>query len=309
MYKPVQDIHFWIIELVNRVRGHYIVEDATSGLRLYFSTRATRWPAYFLAVMTVIAVFGSRLAPYHYNDQHRTEVGELNRLAPPSLDHPLGTTHNGYDVFSRVIIGTQPTMEAGFLGGLLIITIGMSIGMTAGYMRGPVEAILMRITDFVYGVPLIPFAIVLLALFGAGYYASILVIGAIVWRGSARVIRSQVLQIRESEYIKAAEAMGSPTHRTIIKHVFPNVMGLVILYFAIGVGVTITLQASLSFLGMGDPFLPSWGVMLRNVYNSGYMARAWWWTLPPGILLSLTVLSTLLLGRGVEIFDEGGIHG
>lgn len=273
--------------------------------RIFLSDRATRYAFYFLLFILFLGVFGNSLAPYHYEERHRTPSGELDRLASPSLAHPLGTTQDGYDVLSRLIIGTQPTIVAGFIGGLIIISIGATVGLVSGYVGGRVEQVLMRITDFFYGIPLIPLAIVLLAFFGIGFFKSVLVIGLVVWRGSARVIRSQVLQIREREYVKAAEVLGASKAWIIARHIFPNVVGMAILFFSIGVGVSIKYQASLAFLGMSSPFQPSWGVMIRNAYNSGFMAEAWWWSLPPGLMISFTVLSALLIGRGTEVFGEG----
>ncbi|MEF8975279.1 MAG: ABC transporter permease [Halapricum sp.] len=252
-----------------------------------------------LIILTLTGVFGPMLAPYQYNVP-QYEDGELLDNAPPSADHPLGTNSNGQDILSRLLYGARPTILAGYVGGFMILTIGATVGITAGYFGGAIESVLMRITDFFYGLPLIPFAIVLTAFMGVGYWQSIFVIGAVIWRGTARTLRSQVLQIKERPFIKSAEAVGSSRTRIIIKHVLPNVATMAVLFFALGVGRTIMYQASLSFLGVASPFIPSWGVMIRNAYQTGALLSYWYWSLPPGILISATVVATYLFGRGYE---------
>lgn len=254
----------------------------------------------YLVALGFLAAFGAQLAPYGPTETVFGPNGALLRGTPPSMAHPLGTTAQGYDVLSRVIIGAQPTVMAGAIGGTMIITIGLSVGMTSGYLRGHVDDVLMRITDLFYAVPLLPLAIVLIGFFGIGFFESIFVIGAVLWRGSARVIRSQVLQIRERPFIRAAEAAGASTPYIIRRHILPNVASMAVLFFALGAGFTIIIQAGLAFIGVINPFVPSYGVMIRNAFRSGQMATAWWWSIPPALMLSLTVVSTFLLGRRYE---------
>jgi peptide/nickel transport system permease protein len=259
-----------------------------------------------LALITFLGIVGPLVAPYgiettHYNE----ETGEVLQAEAPSLEHPLGTTFAGYDVLSRILVGARPTVITGVLGGALILTIGTSIGITAGYVGGRTETVLMRFTDFVYGVPLIPFGIVLITFLGVGFISSILVIGLVLWRGGARVIRAQTLQVKQYPFVKVAKATGAGTPRIIIKHILPNVAPMAIFFLALGVGYAIILQASLTFLGVADPFTPSWGVMVRNAFRSGYMSEAWWWSLIPGLLIGITVLSTFMFGRGYEDLISG----
>jgi peptide/nickel transport system permease protein len=264
------------------------------------SERTTRIYLIFLIFIILLAFVGPILAPYEMTERMRADDGSLERTAPPSLDHPMGTTSQGYDVFSRFLIGAQPTMMAGAIGGSVIITIGLTIGLTSGYVGGRVDDVLMRFTDLVYGIPFIPFALVLIAIFGVGYLEAILLTGLILWRGSARVLRAQTLQIRERPFILAAKATGGSTAHIITRHILPNVAPMGILFMALGTGYTIIALASLAFLGVTNPFVPSWGVMVRNAYSSGLMSTAWWWSLPPGFGISLTVLSLVMFGRGFE---------
>ena len=279
---------------------NYVVRNVVGALSLMIEDRTTAAYFSFLVGVLVLGVIGPYIAPYEYGESLYAANGELLRSASPSLAHPLGTTDVGQDVLSRVLYGARPTVITGLLGGSMIIGIGMTIGVTAGYFGGWVDTVLMRFTDVIYGVPLIPFAIVLIALFGVGFLESIIVIGLLLWRGNARVLRSQVLQIKERPFVMAARSTGASDLRIIFKHILPNVASMAVLFFALGVGYTIILQASLAFIGVSNPFIPSWGVMVRNAYNSGLMSTAWWWSVPPGLLIALTVLSTFMFGRGYE---------
>lgn len=286
-------------------RRSRFLRNFIAGLKLILRERITQFAFAFILAILFLGIFGPWLAPYDPQLQHFATDGSLLRTAPPSLDHPLGTTLRGEDVLSQVLHGSRPTMIAGLLGGSIIITIGSIVGVTAGYVGGSVEGVLMRLTDTMYGIPLIPFAIVLAAFFGTGFYITITIIGVVLWRGSARVLRAQVLQIKERNFIRATEAIGAGRTHIVLKHIVPNILNMAVLFFALGIGYSIIYQANLAFLGITDPFTPSWGVIIRNAYQSGRVASAWWWSLPPGILISTTVLCTFLIGRGYEQATTG----
>jgi peptide/nickel transport system permease protein len=288
------------------IRNSYIVRNLVRGVQQLRGSRLALFALVYLGFIFFLAIFGQDLAPYNYQETMRGDSGLPLRAAGASAAHPLGTTDLGYDVLSRLLVGAQPTALAGLLGGAMIITIGLTVGVTAGYMGGRVDAILMRFTDIVYSVPLIPFAIVLMAVFGIGYLNSVIVIGLVLWRGSARVLRSQVLQIKERPYVRAAKATGAGNLRIVLRHILPNIAPMAALYFALGVGYSIIVQASLAFIGVSSPFLPSWGVMIRNAYESGFMASQPFWAVVPGLMISMTVLSVFLLGRE---FEEEGDEG
>lgn len=297
------------IERASRLRHSDLIRNSKRALTLMLSERTTRIYGTILLFILVLGLVGPMIAPYEYDKRMRNDDGGLARVESPTLDHPLGTTEQGYDVLSRVLYGARPTVVAGILGGSMIIGIGLTIGLTAGYVGGRVDDILMRFTDLIYGVPLIPATLVLIALLGVGYFQAIFIIGMLLWRGSARVIRSQALQIRERPFILASKATGASRPYIILKHILPNVAPMAVLFFALGMGYTIIIMAALAFLGVANPFIPSWGVMIRNAYNSGVMGSAWFWALPPGFLISLTVLSLFMFGRGYEKVVSGEEEG
>lgn len=298
----------WSQALANRPYARL----AYRSLRTVLYDRSVVLYAAFLGLLLLTAVFGSVLAPHDPDATMRTDSGEIKQLEGPSVEHPLGTTWRGNDVLSRLLVGAGPTVVVGLLGGSMIAGIGLTIGVTAGYIGGTVGNVLMRITDFVYAVPVIPTSVVIISIFGIGFYSSIIVLGLLLWRSSARVIRSQVLQIKQYPFIQAAKAAGASRSRIIIKNILPNIASMAVFFFAWGIGYTILVQASLAFLGVSDPFVPGWGIMIRNVYDTGHIAEAWWWSLPPGLLISATVLSTFMIGRKFEDLsksnaDAGGV--
>lgn len=262
--------------------------------------RITKFAFVCLMFILLIGFLGPELAPYDYAEPQITDDGQLNRYAQPSVEHPLGTNDRGEDVLSRLLVGGRATLMTGLIAGSLMLVLGLGVGVTAGYVGGRTESLLMRFVDFMYGIPFIPFAIVLITFFGAGFYTTIAIMGLVLWRFIARVIRSQVLQIKQRPYIMAAKASGASTTWIIRKHILPNIANMAALFFAMGVGLAILEQAGLSFIGVTDPFTPTWGIMIRNAHQSGTIAEAWWWSFPPGIMISLTVLSLYLLGRGYE---------
>lgn len=271
--------------------------------------RELQFFSFILLLFLLTALVGPSVAPYDKDEILYSEDGELLRSEPPSLQHPMGTTASAQDVLSRFLIGARPTMLTGLLGGIILITIGTTVGVTAGYVGGVTENVLMRITDVFYSLPVLAAAIVLLGLFEIGQLGTIAIIGLLLWRGSARILRSQVLQIKERPFVLAAKATGMSTPQIIWKHILPNIAPMIVLFFSLGIGAAILIQAGLAFIGISDPFVPSWGVMIRNVYSAGMVGRAPWWAMAPGLGISLTVLSTFMFGRKYEELVSGDVDG
>ncbi|HLE77661.1 MAG TPA: ABC transporter permease [bacterium] len=265
--------------------------------------------------ITVIVLFVlvALLAPVLMTDDpwaiNRRPNGTIARLDPPSRAHWLGTTDLGRDIYSQVVVGSRAALLVGFLAALMTTVVGTSVAVIAGYFGGWVDDLLMRVVDFAYAVPFVPFVIILVSLLKPSLANVIIAIALLYWRSSARVIRAQVLSLRERPYIKAARVAGAGPWRIIYHHITPNILPLAMLYMAIGVGWAIITESSVSFLGLGDPLVISWGSMLNLAFTTGAMQRAWWWVLPPGFSIILLVVATFLVGRSVEEYANPRLRG
>jgi peptide/nickel transport system permease protein len=269
-------------------------------IKIAFESWSGAFGMMILFLIVVVAVISPWIAPYDPIANHFDAAGQLKRLEPPSTTHWLGTTYYGLDVLSQMIDGTRIVLVVGITCAFFIAIIGTNVGLIAGYYGGRIDAALMRITGLAFGIPFIPFAVVLVALLGPSLWNMILTISLLMWRTTARVIRSQVLSLRERGFVKAAKIAGASDFRIIYVHIFPNVLPMTLLYVAFDIAWAVLAEASISFLGFGDPNQVSWGQMLYLAYVSGSIRQAWWWTIPPGLGLSLFVISVFLVGRQYE---------
>ncbi len=253
-----------------------------------------------LVFFIFVGVFADTLAPHGPRDRHYTEENRIRRLEPPSIAHPFGTTDVGRDIFSQVILGTRTALIVGFLAAVLVTFVGSVVGIISGYFGGIVDTVLMRIVDFFYAIPFIPFVIVLAAIMKPSIWNVILAVSMLSWRTVARIVRSQVLSISKRPYIKAAKVAGAGHMRIMFKYILPNVVPLVLLEMAFMVNWTIMAEASIAFLGFGDPRVTSWGQILHMNFVSGYSRVAWWWTVPPGVAIILLLVSIFFVARSLE---------
>lgn len=276
------------------------LRELGAALLLPFASWSGAFAAVVLAIVMLVAVFANWLSPYDPLVNHFDAAGQLRRLEPPSAVHWLGTTYYGLDVLAQLIHGTRIVLIVGITCAVLIALIGTNIGLVAGYYGGRIETVLMRATDLAFGIPFIPFAVVLVALLGPSLWNTIIAISLLMWRSTARVIRSQVLSLRERGFVKAARIAGASDLRILYIHIFPNVLPMALLYVAFDIAWAVLAEASIAFLGFGDPQQTSWGQMLYLAYVSGSIRQAWWWTIPPGATLSLFVISVFLIGREYE---------
>jgi peptide/nickel transport system permease protein len=269
-------------------------------LRLLIASRSGVIGAIILVVFTIIAVVAPLIVPYDPFEIQRLSDGSVAQLVPPSSRFWLGTTYYGRDVFSQLLAGTRVAMIVGVLSAFFIAAIGTNIGLVSGYFGGWVDTILMRITDVVFGIPFLPFSVMLVALLHHSLFNIVLTISCLLWRTTARVIRAQVLSLRERPFIKAARVTGAGDLRIMYVHILPNVLPMSLLYVALGIGWAVLAEASLSFLGFGDPNMLSWGEILYQAYLTGSFRSSWWVVVPPGVCIALLVASAFMIGREFE---------
>ncbi len=268
---------------------------------LGFTTLSGRVGLGLFLAFCLIALAAPALAPLDPLAINYDASGGMQRMRPPGGDFPLGTNYYGRDILSQIIAGSRVSIGVGLLSALIIVFIGANVGLFAGYFRGWVDALLMRLTDIAFGIPFFPFAVLLVALLEPSIWNMVLTISCLLWRSVARVVRSQALSLRERPYIRAAQVAGASDLRVMYVHILPNLMPMVLLYTAIGIAYAVLSEASLSFLGFGDPSLVSWGSMLYDAYVTGSISRAWWWTVPPGLCITLFVISVFLMARDWEL--------
>jgi peptide/nickel transport system permease protein len=268
-----------------------IMPSMASVRRAVVSNRSLLIGGIGLLLILIVAVLGKIAWP--------VDPLELtpHKFIPPSLAHPMGTDDLGRDVLARVILGSQISLTVGFSSALIATVVGCAFGATAGYFGGWADEVLMRVAEVFQIVPRFLLAIVIVAVFGAGLNKIILVIGLLSWPGVARIVRAQFLILRSEEFVLAAETSGASTSRIIFRHILPNVMSTVIVAAFLQMGAAILVESFLSFLGLGDPARPSWGMLLQQAQL--YLRSAWWMTTFPGLALSLTIFSLNLLGDGL----------
>jgi peptide/nickel transport system permease protein len=253
-----------------------------------------------------LSVVGQFLAPSEPSWAHQYICGTQTNPRKMCAGYPsgnqywLGLDSQGRDIFSQVIWGSRIALLVGFLSAFFTVLVGVVVGLIAGYVGGKTEAILMRFTDVILVLPGLPLIITLAAVLGASIWNIILVISLLGWPGVARIIRAEVLSLKERPFIDSARVTGASTTRIVFRHIAPNVMPLAFLYMTFSVSGAILTEAALSFIGLGDIATMSWGIMLQLVSQSDAL-RAWWWLLPPGLAITLISLAFFLVGRA---FDE-----
>jgi peptide/nickel transport system ATP-binding protein/peptide/nickel transport system permease protein len=249
-----------------------------------------------VVTLILVAILAPFIAPYDPTER----VGPP--FAPPSAAHPLGTNDIGQDLMSELIFGTRVSLTVGLVAASVALLIGTTIGILAGFYPRRLGSVLMRAVDIVLILPFLPLLIILAAYLGRSLMNTVLVIGILIWAGSARVIRSQVLSLTQRDYVVASRAMGASDLHIIVKHVLPLTLLLAIGEFVQATAGAILLEASLSYLGLGDPLQKSWGAILYWAQVRGaFLTPAWqWWVLPPGLMIMAAALGFALLGFAVE---------
>jgi peptide/nickel transport system permease protein len=287
------------------------IQPTSSGLRaLRFKLNRIRvqWdlpllPLAILVPFVLIAALANVIAPYDPTEP----IPGAKIFEPPvwsaggSVHALLGTDYQSRDVLSRLIFGARVSLIVGVMGTIVAGTIGTTLGMLAGYIGGWVDQLIMRVTDAWLALPAIVFAIFLATMVGPSMWNIIVILGLVYWTRYARVIRGEVLSLREREFVKLAEIAGASRTRVIMRHILPNVMNSTMVLASLTIGVVIIAEASLSFLGVGvPPPEPAWGSMLADG-RSMLMVGDWWLTIFPGLGIMLVVLATQLFGDWLRI--------
>jgi peptide/nickel transport system permease protein len=239
-----------------------------------------------------VALMADRLAPYDpfaiSNDV----------LLPPSAAHPFGTDDLGRDIYSAVLHGSRVSLLVGFVSAATATVIGVLVGSVAGYAGGLIDDGLMRVTELFQIVPRFFLALIVVAIFGSSIWLLVLLLGLTYWPGSARLVRAQVLALRARDYVLAARAVGVREGAIMLRHVLPGALPPVITQAALSVGGAILVEAGLSFLGLGDRNVVSWGALLNDAQQ--FVRQAWWMSAFPGLAITLTVLGLNLLADGLN---------
>jgi peptide/nickel transport system permease protein len=259
-------------------------------------------PIVILSALVFVAVFAEAIAPYN------PEIGSLgDRFKPPawvqggSDKHLLGTDHIGRDVLSRLIFGARVSMVVGFTAVIFAGLLGTALGILSGYLGGWVDQVIMRVTDTWLALPGLTFAIFLAAIVGPSQWNIVIILASVYWTRYARVIRGEVLSLKERDFVRLAIVAGCSKKKIMRKHILPNVLNSAIVLATLMLGVVIVTEASLSFLGVGvPPPQPAWGLMLADG-KKGLMAGYWWLTVLPGTCIMLLVLSANLLGDWLRV--------
>jgi len=245
-----------------------------------------------LIVMAFVAPWITPHDPFH--------LDLLNRLTPPTIQNWFGTDELGRDVFSRIVLGIRVSLTIGFISAIISILIGSLVGLVAGYWRGKWDSVLMRVVDIVLCFPTLFLILMILAVLDKpSIYVIMSVIGLTSWAGLARMVRGEVLSIRERDFILVSKGLGLSTRRILFVHLLPNVISPILVATTLTVGSAILTESGLSFLGLGvQPPTPSWG----NILTSGkdFIHVAWWLSLFPGMAILVTVLGFNLLGEGLR---------
>ncbi|WP_019011518.1 oligopeptide ABC transporter permease [Deinococcus aquatilis] len=249
-----------------------------------------------LVLMGLAALLAPQLTPYTFDGQDLDIIGTPQ---PPSRIHLMGTDELGRDAFTRVLYGARISLSVGISSALIATLLGTLIGALAGYYRGWIDTLLMRFTDVVLSIPLLPLVILVSGMIRPSVTLLICIIGALGWMGTARLVRGQFLSLREREYVEASRALGGSHGRIMFRHILPNAIGPVVVSTTLAVGSAIMLESALSFLGLGvQPPTPTWGNLLNSA--SQWLQGAPWLAVFPGLMILFTVLAVNFLGDGLR---------
>ena len=278
-------------ELQNVEKGTSLWGDAWHRLK---KNRMAVIGSIFLVVLSLMSVLAPLIASESYEEQDLA-LG----ASPPGGDHWLGTDTLGRDMFARILHGGRISIAVGLCATAVSLTIGVLYGTVAGFLGGKVDTVMMRIVDILYAMPFTIFVILLMVFFGRNFILLFVAIGAVEWLTMARIVRGQVQSLRRQEFIEAAHALGLSNQRIILRHMIPNVLGIIVVYATLTVPSVMMLEAFLSFLGLGvQPPMSSWGTLIND--GAKMMEEYPWLLIFPGSVFSLTLFSLNFVGDGLR---------
>lgn len=252
-----------------------------------------------LVVLVLLAIGAIGAPVIARKDPYKVDLSSYRK--PPNRTHILGTDAAGRDVFSRLLYAGRVSLSVGLVAVAIYTAIGMTLGAVAGYLGGWVDGLAMRLADVFLSFPSLIIIITMVAVLGPSIYNVMLAIGLLGWPPIARLLRGDLLSLREREFVTAARAIGAPGWRIIVRHLLPNALAPIIVAATFGIAHAILLEAGLSFLGLGVP-LPtaSWGNMLTDAQSLTVLSTMWWLWIPPGLMIALAVLSINFIGDGLR---------
>tara|TARA_B100001248_G_C27346126_1_gene438811 strand:+ start:128 stop:979 length:852 start_codon:yes stop_codon:yes gene_type:complete len=263
-------------------------------VRRLIQNRAAMLGGFTIVVLIILAVFAPWIAPYSYSYQN-LDIG----ASPPSGEHLLGTDVLGRDLLSRLLYGARISLLVGFVATGVALIIGVSWGIVAGYFGGRVDSVMMRIVDVLYGLPFIIFIILLMVIFGRNIWLLFAAIGAVEWLTMARIVRAQVIGLKNQEFVQAAQVMGVSNISMFRRHILPNILGPIAVYATLTIPQVMLLEAFLSFLGLGiQPPMSSWGTLIR--YGVESMEEHYWLLIYPGLTFTITLFALNFFGDGLR---------
>ena len=263
-------------------------------IRRLIQNRAAMIGGITILLLIVLAIFAPWIAPYSYSYQN-LDIG----ASPPSAEHLLGTDVLGRDLLSRLLYGARISLLVGFVATGVALVIGVSWGIIAGYFGGRIDSIMMRIVDVLYGLPFIIFIILLMVIFGRNIWLLFAAIGAVEWLTMARIVRAQVIGLKNQEFVQAAQVMGVSNFSMFRRHILPNILGPIAVYATLTIPQVMLLEAFLSFLGLGiQPPMSSWGTLIR--YGVESMEEHYWLLIYPGLTFTITLFALNFFGDGLR---------
>lgn len=253
----------------------------------------------FFLVMALISYIPPRIDEM-YKPLYGTDP-EVEGLSPPSLRHPLGTDFMGRDIFSQLLEGAKWALLIGVSAAVCSVFLSTVVGLVSGYYRGIVDSLLQRTADIIMTLPGFPLIVLIGSLLrGMNIWNIVVLISLLGWPGASKVIRAQVLSLRERPFVESARVSGASNFRIVFRHIAPNILPLALLYMSFAVTSAIMSEATLSFIGLGDPTTMSWGMMLQWCNTMGFTFKAPFWSLPPGFCITFLTLGFYLVGVGTE---------